>query len=92
MSDVGFRAGNRVGRVGLGWANNGLGQNWIGPKLAQIFRAKILAAIPALKTGQVRPNCLLKTKKIWADRAGSGHTGPSHIGPGQIWPGFFLGQ
>ena len=69
MSDVGFRAGNLVGWVGLA-----------GPKSG---RAKILAAQSVLKIELVRPNSLLKTKKIWTDRAGPGHTGPSHIGPGQ---------
>ena len=83
------RAGNRAGWAGLSRANSGLGQNRDGPKLAWIFRAKILAAQPALKIGLVGPNILLKAKKIRASRAGSGHTGPSHIGPGQIWLGFF---
>ena len=68
------RAGNRVGRV-----NSRLGQNRAGPKLAQIFRTKILAAQPALKTGMVGPNSLLKAKTILTGRAGSG----------QIWSGFF---
>ena len=52
-------------------------------------RAKILVAHPALKTGLVGPNSLLKVKKIRAGRAGSGHTEQDHIRPGQIWPGFF---
>ena len=67
---VNARAGNRQGRAGLGRANNGLGQNLAGPKLARIFRAKILVTQPALKTGLVGPNSLLKAKKIRADRAG----------------------
>ena len=83
------RAGNRAGQAGLGWANSGLGENRVGPKLARFFRAKILVAQPALKTGLVGPNSLLKAKKNRASRAGSGHTGPGHIGRGQIWPGFF---
>ena len=73
----------------LGRANSGLGQNRVGPKLARIFRANILVAQPALKIGLVGPNSLLKVKKIWTDRAGSGHTGPGHIGPSQIWLDFF---
>ena len=68
----------------MGRANSGLGQNRAGPKLAWIFWAKILAAQPALKTGLVGPNSLLKAKKIRAGRAGSGHTDL-----GQIWPSFF---
>ena len=57
-----IRAGNRVGQVGPG-------QQWIGPKLTQFFRAKILAAQPVLKTRLVGPNSLLKAKKIRASRA-----------------------
>ena len=34
------RAGNRVGRAWLGRANNGLGQNRAGPKLARFFWAQ----------------------------------------------------
>ena len=83
------RASNRAGRSGLSLANNGLGQNQVGSKLARIFWAKILVAHPALKTRLVGPNSLLKAKKIPAGRAGSGHTEQGHIGPGQIWPGFF---
>ena len=70
------RAGNRAGR-----ANSGLRAE---PKLARFFRAKILITQPVLKTGLVRPNSLLKAKKIRADRVGSGHTRPCHIGPSQI--------
>ena len=65
-----------IGRAGLGRANSGPGQNRAGPKLARFFRATILTAQPALKTGPIGPNCLFKAKK------NSG-------GPGQIWPGFF---
>ena len=72
------RGGNRAGR-----ANSGSGQNRAGPKLTQCFRAKILTAQPALKTGPIRPNSLFKTKKKF------GRAGPGHTGPGQIWPGFF---
>ena len=74
------RAGNRAGRVRLGRANSGLGQNRAGPKLARIFRAKILAAQSALKTGLVWPNNLLKAKKI---RAGMARPkfGPVFFGP-----------
>ena len=82
MSLVGIRAGNRVGRAGLG-------QNRAGPKLTWFFRAKNLTAQPALKTELGGPNSLLKAKKIRAGRAGSGYTRPDHIGSGQIWPGFF---
>ena len=83
------RAGNRAGRAGLGRANSGLSQNKARPKLARIFRAKILAVQPVVKTGQVGPNSIFKTKKIRASRTGPGHTGPSHNGLGQIWPDFF---
>ena len=68
------RAGNRPGRAGLGRANSGLGQNRAGPKLAQIFRAKILAARLTLKTRLVELNSLLKAKKNLG-------------GPGQAIPG-----
>ena len=78
------RAGNWVGQAGLGRANSGLGQNRVGPKLAWFFRAKILVAQPALKTGLVGPNSLLKAKKIRAGRAELGH-----IGQEQNWLGFF---
>ena len=84
---AGRRGGNQAGRAELGWANNGPGQNRAGLKLARFFRAKILTAQLALKTGPVRPNSLLKEKK---NSGGPGHTGLSHIGPGQIWPDFFL--
>ena len=83
------RGGNRAGRAGLGRANSGPGQNRAGPKLARFFRANILTAQPALKTGPVGPNCLFKAKKIRAGRAGPGHTRLGYTGPGQIWPGFF---
>ena len=70
----------------------GPGQQWARPKpgrakIGQVFRAKILTAQPALKTGLVGPNSLFKAKKI---RARPGHTGLGHTGPGQIWPGFFM--
>ena len=78
------RAGNRAGRAGLGRANSGLGQNRARPKFVRIFWAKILAAQPALNIGLAGPNSLLKAKKIWACRAGLGHTEQ-----GQIWQGFF---
>ena len=70
------KAENRAGRAELSRANSGLGQNWAGPKLAWIGRAKILAAQPALKTRRAGPNGLLKAKKIWASRAWPGHNGP----------------
>ena len=79
-----FRGGNREGRAGLGRANSGPGQNWAGQKLARFFRAKILTAQPALKTGPVGPNSLFKAKKIQTGRAEPGHTGLGHTGPGQI--------
>ena len=81
-----YRGGNRAGRVGLGRANSGPGQNRAGPKLARFFRVKILTAQPALKTGPVGPNSYFKAKK---NSGGPGHTGLGHTGPGQIWPGFF---
>ena len=68
------RGGNRVGRAGPG-------QQWAGPKLARFFRAKILTAQLALKTGPVWPNSLFKAKKIRGGRAGPGHTGPYRAGP-----------
>ena len=83
------RGGNRAGRAGLGRANSGSSQNQAGPKLARFFRAKILTAQPALKTGPVGPNSHFKAKKIRAGWVGPGHTGLGHTGPGQIWPGFF---
>ena len=99
LSNLGFeeqislgkiRAGNRVGRVGLGRAKSGPGQNRAGPKLARFFRAKNLIAQPALKTRMVGPNSLLKAKKIQAGRAG-----PYRAGPYWAWPNlarFFSGQ
>ena len=83
------RGGNRPGRARLGQANNGPGQNRVGPKLVRFFRAKILTAQPALKTGLGGPNTLFKAKKNRTGRARPGHTGLGHIGPGQIWPDFF---
>ena len=73
---IAFRGGNRAGRARLGRANSGPGQNRARPKLAQFFRANILIAQSALKTGPVGPNSLFNAKK------NSG-------GPGQIWPDFF---
>ena len=89
-SRAGTRAGNRAGRAVLGRANSGLGQNRVGPKLARFFLSKILVAQPALKTGLIEPNGLLKAKKIQA-----GRVGPYRAGP--YWPGpnlaqFFSGQ
>ena len=65
-----------IGRAGpiVGWAKIGL-----------VFSGQNFSSPPALKTGLVRPNSLLKAKKIQAGIAGSSHTGPS-----KIWPGFFL--
>ena len=65
------RCSNRTGRVGLGRVNSGPGQNRVGLKLARFFRAKILTAQPALKTGPIWPNSLFKAKK-------------NSDGPGQI--------
>ena len=73
------RGGNRAGRAGLGRANTGPGQNWAGLKLARFFRAKILTAQPALKTGPVWPNSHFKAKK------NSG--GPGRAIPGWAIPG-----
>ena len=70
LTDGKSRGGNWAGRAGLGRANSGPGQNRAGPKLARFFRAKILTAQPALKTGPVEPNSLFKAKKVWAGRAG----------------------
>ena len=82
------RGGNRAGRAGLGRANTGPGQNRAGPKLARFFRAKILIAQPALKTGPVGPNSHFKEKKIRAGRAipgwaipGRAKFGPVFFGP-----------
>ena len=72
MTMVIGRATNWVGRAGLDRANNGLGQNRVGSKLARTVQAKILAAQPALKTGLVGPNSLLKAKKKKIGQAGSG--------------------
>ena len=72
------RGGNRAGRAGLGRANSGPGQNRAGPKLARFFRAKILTAQPALKTGPVGPNSLFKVKK---NSGGPGPTGPYRARP-----------
>ena len=68
-------AGYQAGRAGLGRANSGLGQNWARQKLVRIFRAKILAAQPALKIGLAGPNSVLKAKKL------------GHVGPGWAIPG-----
>ena len=76
LTRIKIRGGNRACRAGLDRANSWPGQNRVEPKLARFFRANILTAQPALKTGPVGPNSLFKAKKI------SG-------GPGQIWPGFF---
>ena len=67
------RGGNQAGRAEPGWANSGSGQNRAGPKLARFFRAKILTAQPALKTGPVGPNNLFKAKK---NSGRSGRAGP----------------
>ena len=74
-----FRDGNRAGRAGLGRANTGPDQNRAGLKLARFFRAKILTAQPALKTGPVGPNSHFKAKK------NSG--GPGRAIPGWAIPG-----
>ena len=66
-----------IGRVGP--ANSGLGQNRVRSNLTRIFRTKILAAQPALKTGLVGPNSLLKAKKKKSGR--SGRVGPYWAGP-----------
>ena len=71
------RGDNRAGR-----ANSGPGQNRAGLKLAWFFRAKILTAQPALKTGPVGPNSLFKKKK--------GRAGSYWAGPNLAW--FFSGQ
>ena len=76
------RAGNRAGRAGLGRSNSEPGKNRVGPKLAQFFQAKILTAQPALKTGPVGPNSLLKAKK---NSGGPGRAMPYRAGP--YWVG-----
>ena len=80
-----IRGGNRAGRAGLGRANTGPGQNRAGLKLARFFRAKILTAQPALKTGPVGPNSHFKAKKNsgWPGRAipGRAKFGPIFSGP-----------
>ena len=86
------RGGNRAGRAGLGRANTGPGQNQAGPKLAVFFRARILTAQPALKTGPVGPNSHFKAKK---NSAGPGRAGPYRAGPyraGLNLARFFSGQ
>ena len=82
-----FRGGNRAGRAGLGRANIGPGQNRAGLKLARFFRAKILTAQPALKTGPVGPNNHFKAKK---NSAGPGRAGPNRARPNLAR--FFSGQ
>ena len=81
------RDGNRAGRAGLGRANIGPGQNRAGLKLARFFRAKILTAQPALKTGPVGPNSHFKAKK---NSGGPGRAGPYRAGPNLAR--FFSGQ
>ena len=76
-----LRAGNRADRVGLGRANSGLGHNRVGSKLVRFFRAKILVAQPALKTGLVRPNSLLKAKKFGQAEPGQAILGMAKFGP-----------
>ena len=88
----GSRGGNRAGRAGLGRANTGPGQNRAGPKLARFFRANILTAQPALKTGPVGPNSHFKAKK---NSGGPGRAGPYRAGPYRAGPNlarFFSGQ
>ena len=67
-----------VGRAGLGRAQTGPGQNW-----PDFFRATILTAQPALKTGPVGPNCLFKAKK---NSGGLGRAGPYRAGPYRAGP------
>ena len=81
------RGGNRAGRAGLGRANTGPGQNRAGPKLARFFRANILTAQPALKTGPVGPNSHFKAKK---NSGGPGWAGPYRAAPNLAR--FFSGQ
>ena len=86
------RGGNRAGRAGLGRANTGPGQNRAGLKLARFFRAKILTAQPALKTGPVGPNSHFKAKK---NSGGPSRAGPYQAGPYRARPNlarFFSGQ
>ena len=87
-----IRDGNRAGRAGLGWTNSGPGQNRAGPKLARFFRAEILTAQPALKTGPVGPNSLFKAKKNSGE---PGQAGPYRVEPYRAGPNlaqFFSGQ
>ena len=72
------RGGNRAGRAESG-------QQWAGPKLARFFRAKILTAQPALKTGPIWPNSLFKEKKKFG-LAGLGRVIP---GRAKFGPVFF---
>ena len=81
------RGGNQVGRAGLGRANTGPGQNRAGLKLARFFRAKILTAQPALKTGPVGPNSYFEAKK---KSGGPDRAGPYRAGPNLAR--FFSGQ
>ena len=69
-----------MGRAGLDRVNSGSGQNRAGPKLARFFQAKILIAQPALKTGPVGPNSLLKAKKK-SIGPGRAITGRAKFGP-----------
>ena len=82
------RGGNRAGRAGLGRANSGPGQNRAGQKLARFFRAKILIAQPALKTGPVGPNSLFKAKKN-SDGPGRAISGRAIPGQAKFGPIFF---
>ena len=79
-----------IGRAGPGWA----GPGWAGPtvgragsKLARFFRANILTAQPALKTGSVGPNSRFKAKK---NSSGPGRAGSYRAGPNL--DRFFSGQ
>ena len=63
----------------------GPGQQWAGPKLTRFFRANILTAQPALKTGPVGLNSRFKAKKNssgpgWAI-PGRAKFGPIFFGP-----------
>ena len=86
--NITIRDGNRAGWAGLGRAKTGPGQNRAGTKLARFFQAKILTAQPALKTGPIGPNILLKAKKNYGG-PGRAIPGRAILGRAKFGPIFF---